>query len=705
MPFNVEMPDGTIIEDIPEGTPKEQIYAKWKSQSGQQPNQPSFMEDAGSYLKNLGIGVGKQAVGLVPSIASGAAKSVGGVLQTGSQALEGLGIVPPGGTQAFTEAWQGQSQPLLPPDYQSPVGEFVGEVAPYAISAPETLLGKAALGAVAGGTRFGEQGTIDPQQRALEAGGGAALGVLGKPIIEAAIATGRIGAGAAKSLYRTALGRPEAREPLEKALSPITQRIIGVKPIVTPSTGKEISPVAKQIKSGSDWVNDADSIQRISGKRPEILLSQEFGSKRVASAEAAVLKSNQADNALNKLTEIQDEAVKGAQFIGEGLRKQPVSPKRAGAAIYTAQTKLESKLTNIVESEAAENFGKIRKQFGNFPMINFSSTRNTLLTEAEKQLAAGNSAAAKELTGMADRIGTDFKTIESVLSYRKARARNARGVGSISGLGREDTSEIAANIVKSVNDDILDAGARSGNPRMQAELEKADKSYRLGYDALRKARDSTLGRLVNIKSPSKSVESINKRARLTADPKVALEDIAEAVSSMKPSEFQKTMRELNAVDPTINKRVGRFLIDKSLKESEIGGARLETEATHNITAMYDSLKKSNAFATILNPVKRNEAETIMRWIARAADRTGGGAPADPLKGAIKGAMAGSTLSAPFVIQSIANIGMGPFMEKALFTEAGRKSMRIIMKYPNVPPAVYAKAQSFFISETQSQGEQ
>lgn len=40
MPFDVEMPDGTIIEGVPEGTPKELIYAKWQGQKTFGENKP-----------------------------------------------------------------------------------------------------------------------------------------------------------------------------------------------------------------------------------------------------------------------------------------------------------------------------------------------------------------------------------------------------------------------------------------------------------------------------------------------------------------------------------------------------------------------------------------------------------------------------------------------------------------------------------------
>jgi hypothetical protein len=60
MPFDVEMPDGTIISDIPDGTTKEQVLAKYNAMQGvvaQQPTQPTKR----STLEEIGRQVGLTA--------------------------------------------------------------------------------------------------------------------------------------------------------------------------------------------------------------------------------------------------------------------------------------------------------------------------------------------------------------------------------------------------------------------------------------------------------------------------------------------------------------------------------------------------------------------------------------------------------------------------------------------------------------------
>lgn len=654
--------------------------------------QQSFTDKA----RALGKEAYDQTVGFIPSAIKGVNRSVGGVIQAGSEGLERAGAIPAGSTSKFSQYYNDNvmNVPFSEGEYRNPVGEFAGEVVPYLAAAPEALAGRIGLGAFSGATSYNESGDIDTSNRIQGGAIGAALGVVSKPISDAVVGTGRVVAGAAQSIYNKIFkNTDDAYAPLHDALTPAVQKLTGVGAIVNP-TSKEAVDLAPQIKAKNDWVNEADAIESIIGKRPNILLSSELGSKRVGAAERVVLNSNAADKALNQLSAVQDDAVSGVTYIGNTLRKQPVSPTRAGAAVYNAHVKFETQLTRDLEEGAAQNYGRIKDQFGDFPMINYTSTKAAISREAEKQLDAGNDVAAASLAKMADRLSDEQKTIDAVLKYRKSRARNARGVGSIAGLGREDTAEVASRIVKSINDDILDAGARSGNPGMQAELALADRSYREGYDQLRKARESTLGKLVNVRAPSKGVESINKRARLSADAKVPMEDIADKLSKMTPSEFRLTMKSLNSVDPMIEKRVGRYLIDKAVNDSKKGGSRMETDATHDVTALYDSIQSSNVLSIIKNSGQRKEAESILKWIARSADRTGGGSPTDPLKSATKTLMATSTMSAPFLIQAAGAMGLAPVMERALFTETGRRAMKTIMKYPNVNPAFYMKAQDY-----------
>lgn len=687
--YEITAPDGNKYEvTAPDNASEQQIldYAKQNYQaSAQQPKEPSLVDEAVS-----------QTVGFVPSLAKGVNRSVGGITQAVMEGMERMGLLNQGRTKGFTDYWNREMMnvPGSSGEQRNAVGEFVGEAAPYMLVNPATNIGRAAVGGLSGLTQYGEGGEVSPEDRLIGGAIGSGIGLVAKPVTDAAIGAGRVAAGGAKSIYNAALGRPDPSAPLHNALAPAMQSrfVTGLGRITNPRSEEEAAKLAPEIGAMKKWASEADEIAKIRGKRPELLLSQQMGSKTAAAAEGAVMKSKAADDAMNELTKMQDDAVSAIQDIGKGFRGAPVSPKRAGAAIFSAHVKWESKLTNDIEKAASENYGKIRAKFGDIPVIKLDNTVSKISGLADDLDDSFNPLAAEALRKRADAMLGERRDFGSIIDLRKRYARIARGQGTIAGLGKEDSSRIASDLVNAINDDIVSAGKRHGNKALEQELIAADTAYREGYDALRKARDSTIGRMVDVKTPTKGVERLNKKARLSADPKVALEQIADNVASMPESQFTSTMNNLRMVDPSIDRRVGRHMIDRALKGAERGGERMETESAWNVTKLYDDLKKSNVFRLIKDKDRAAEADLFMRWLARTADRSGvSGSATSPVTQATQAAMAGTTMSAPFVVQAMMKVGLAPALERALFTEGGRNAMKTIMKYPNVNPAVYEKA--------------
>lgn len=90
MPFDVEMPDGTIISDVPEGTTKDQILAKYNAMSGkaaapvaEAPKQRSLLDEAG---RQLGL-TGRAAYEAFTSPATMVLEAVRGGVNLGAEAL------------------------------------------------------------------------------------------------------------------------------------------------------------------------------------------------------------------------------------------------------------------------------------------------------------------------------------------------------------------------------------------------------------------------------------------------------------------------------------------------------------------------------------------------------------------------------------------------------------------------------------------
>ena len=90
MPFDVEMPDGTIISDVPDGTTKDQILAKYNAMQGkapapvaEAPKQRSMLEEAG---RQVGL-TGRAAYEAFTSPATMVLEAVRGGVNLGAQAL------------------------------------------------------------------------------------------------------------------------------------------------------------------------------------------------------------------------------------------------------------------------------------------------------------------------------------------------------------------------------------------------------------------------------------------------------------------------------------------------------------------------------------------------------------------------------------------------------------------------------------------
>lgn len=186
MPFDVQMPDGTIIQGVPDGTTKEQVHAKWKDRLNAQ-NSP---------VKDMGIGA-RMAAGAGRQLV-GRARSVGNM----------LGMVS---DEDYTAA-QKMDKPLMDTT-SAKVGGFLGDVA---LSLPMSRFGM--TGAVAGGAALG---LTDPDakpemmDRLKSAAIGGGAGAIGQKL--GTWASKKIGDKLAAAALRKAKDLPK-REAIEEGM-------------------------------------------------------------------------------------------------------------------------------------------------------------------------------------------------------------------------------------------------------------------------------------------------------------------------------------------------------------------------------------------------------------------------------------------------------------------------------------------------------
>lgn len=208
--MNVEMPDGTVIEGVPEGTTKAAVLAKWRGKTPVTPEEPKAPEKPlGTPLHALGEPLLAMGSGMLAKPIS----DVAGLAATGASALgltgapePRLGADPSGfrreiqermtyqprtqAGEAFTQynplallaraigwggdlAQKGVEQLPIPPTVKGPLGSGVKEAvqqAPGLLGAKGPAMGEAAAGPIRGMSREVMQSALKPGIEALRTG-------------------------------------------------------------------------------------------------------------------------------------------------------------------------------------------------------------------------------------------------------------------------------------------------------------------------------------------------------------------------------------------------------------------------------------------------------------------------------------------------------------------------------------------------------
>jgi len=180
MPFNVEMPDGTLIQDVPDGTTKAQIAAKYEAHlSGGQKSPESFAQGIGSELRGIYTGLHR-----IPQ----------SIVELGLRGADAVGLTDKA-YPAVHEMFQADNNSYMGNSPSAKVGDVMGQVAgtlPVGalrvpdLAAKAPALAKVAEGILQGATAAGLTSSASDAplgaQLALGAAGGAALPVLGAGI-------------------------------------------------------------------------------------------------------------------------------------------------------------------------------------------------------------------------------------------------------------------------------------------------------------------------------------------------------------------------------------------------------------------------------------------------------------------------------------------------------------------------------------------
>jgi hypothetical protein len=169
MPFTVRMPDGKMIQGIPDGTPKEAIRAKWVKMVEAEDRERYSPEKGMSTGDKFWSGMGSQLEGRRQSLGNLVGK-IPGAAHTGIGQALGVGMASDADV-----AETAQRDAPLRNTAPAKAGGFVGDMALGALGGA-SMAGAAASGAALGATN---PGTTDPSERLQDTLMGGGLGIGG----------------------------------------------------------------------------------------------------------------------------------------------------------------------------------------------------------------------------------------------------------------------------------------------------------------------------------------------------------------------------------------------------------------------------------------------------------------------------------------------------------------------------------------------
>ena len=207
--LNIRMPDGTIIKNVPAGTPPAQIEAAWKSATAPKQS-PSALDDAGYVAKNVIGGIGE------PILAG-----LGGAVNLGAEAIAG----PAGAASAAI-----RGKPMLS-GYTNAIDQYMkgagGTIS--RVTAPETDTGKMEMNAINRLTNWGGLGDWAQEHGASPAVAAAtrtAGEVIPSLLAPEALGAARSGAARVGDLLKKGLPEARAAKALKQTLGPDTMRSV-----------------------------------------------------------------------------------------------------------------------------------------------------------------------------------------------------------------------------------------------------------------------------------------------------------------------------------------------------------------------------------------------------------------------------------------------------------------------------------------------
>jgi len=706
--FVFTSPDGKEYEvDGPDDATEQQAFAVLQQQLPQESPRPKVVNQDPSYAAAItGNATLPQeqldvmAGGDIGDVLAGTLYGMGSTARdTGARIKQvALGLLGPEGSRlAFTREYDKERADRAaflkdqPQTFRgaASIGGTVQSVAQVPIPAASAL-GRVGVGTLFGGLQYVPEGDTTlgiPSDIANPVFGGTAA-LVAPPLLKGIAETGRFVGNTAKSVGRAATGVQDPFLPIKEQTRPIAQYLSGLRDVQAP-----------QAKSAAEFAQIADDLQKATGIKPEALISQQYGSPRAAGAEAATSTvARLADRAFNERERIITKAFKVADRIGEGIKKGTVSPEKAGRILSANQTRAQDaawEAADIGWKKDAQPIVDLFKSASRGKPAAVISDKNRLeFLENLKQTSAVTgqandkvfSAIAKTQEAIAK---TGRLTLDAAIKQRSSFSKLS-SKGKFLGLDNPDDARKAAwGMAQATEADIMEAATKIGGSDIHKQaFQIAKANYAANVGKAKALEENIFGSLIGKSNAS-------------------FEDFAKAAIKMPDSQYRAHLAALRAVNPNIDRQMGRFIFDKAKADSIVGPSAASTAARNDPRAFFESLSKNDKFIQTFPVKNQKEVRSLLKLMDRISDKSGGGgggSAANVMSQSEQIAQVGATQDPGFLAKQVYRFLIGPTMLDSLYTEAGRKALLTVGQntFKKVPPAAYAEAVNLLTSKEQDQ---
>lgn len=406
---------------------------------------------------------------------------------------------------------------------------------------------------------------------------------------------------------------------------------------------------------------------------------QETGNRLMLSVERMLRRNPAAGDIVQEADRrVYDAAISRIKGFEDRLAKAPVDSTQAGTEVKQAFDGAITSLMDIRRTNASKAFGAL----GNTKAIEpkaFTSEIETLINDLD--VRGGGDATATLVNRLRsirnDLPDGDKATPQEFQRWLEIYGRASRGGGAIfQDIDKSQQKMIAGRLYRALNKDLDDAAAVGG-----AELKAARDGYRVDSQAIGEWEKSALGQYLGY----------------TENP--APELVAQRLRTMKPTQFQETVKLLDQADPELAGKVKRAMIgdafDKawdsgSAMQSRLGGAVEADPLGFNPKTFMGELRKLPLWDT-LSGRDKFEAQMIVSALQRLPEKADYQSWTQPLTSAkelVQLAAQASIGLDPFTALKLVASTVGPRrVAEALFTDEGRTALKTLAIKTSKPEAV------------------